>query len=77
MTEQEWRKKFGANLLYLINKRGCTRRDFAEEIGLSEKMLDHYIHGRRSPTIVPLMNLARSLNCSMDKLTDFGEKVVK
>ena len=77
MTEQEWRKRFGSALEKMIASRGCTRREFAEEMGISEKSLDHYIHGRRTPSAVSLVNLSRFLEYPLEKLADFGEKVKK
>ena len=77
MTEQEWRDRFGAKLAALISARGCTRREFADEIGMSEKVIDHYIHGRRTPTAVSLVNLASSLGYPIDKLVDFGDRIEK
>ena len=75
MTEQEWRDRFGAALANMINARGCTRREFAEEMGMSEKVIDNYIHGRRSPKGPVLVNLAKALGYSVEKLMDFGEKI--
>lgn len=77
MTEQEWRDRFGARLADLIATRGCTRREFAEETGMSEKAIDHYIHGRRSPNVISLVNLARFFDYPIDKLVDFGEQIEK
>lgn len=75
MTEQEWREKFGMVLTRLITDRGCTRREFSDELGISEKTLDHYIHGRRTPSATSLLNLAKFIDCPLEKLMDFGEKV--
>jgi len=77
MTEQEWRDRFGAKLAAIINARGCTCREFAEEFGISEKTLNHYICGRRVPKIATLVNLAKTLGYSVDKFVDFGEKIEK
>lgn len=75
MTEQEWRDRFGARLDKLITARGCTRRDFAEEIGVSDRSIDHYIHDRRTPNAFVLMKMAHVFGCSVNELADFGEKI--
>lgn len=75
MTMQEWRNRFGAKLDKMIATRGCTRRDFAEEIGLSDRAIDHYIHGRRAPNAFILVKMARVFGCSLTELADFGERI--
>lgn len=75
MTTKEWRNRFGAKLDKLITARGCTRRDFAEEIGVSDRAIDHYIHGRRTPNAFALMKMANVFGCSLTELADFGEKI--
>ena len=75
MTKQEWLRRFGAELTLIISKRGCTYREFAEEIGMSEKTLNHYICGRRVPKVKTLVNLARKLGYPVDKFVNFGELI--
>ena len=75
MTEEEWRMRFADKLSYLIQRRGCTQSEFAEEAGLSEKTLNRYVNGNRTPKATTLINLARAFECSLNELIDFGEKI--
>ena len=75
MTEEEWRMRFADKLAYMIKKRGCTQSEVAEEIGVNEKTLSHYICANRTPKATVLMNLARAFECSPSDLLDFGEKI--
>ena len=70
MTETEWRTNFSNNLKSAIAKYGCTRAEFAEEVGISVTALDNYIHCKRSPSAYILAKIARVLRCSMDDLAD-------
>ena len=73
MTKQEWLDRFGAELAAIIRARGCTCREFAEDMKMSEKTLNHYLCGRRAPKITTLVNLARKLGYPVDKFVNFGE----
>ena len=75
MTEEEWRMRFADKLAWMIQRRGCTQSEFADETGMSEKTLNHYVNGRRTPKATTLMNLARTFECDPGELIDFGEKI--
>lgn len=75
MTEEQWRMRFANKLSQMINRRGCTQSDFAEEAGISEKTLNRYIQGTRTPKATMLVNLARAFGCAASDLIDFGEKI--
>lgn len=72
MTEQEWRVNFASNLKLAIAKYGCTRAEFAEEVGISATALDNYIHCKRSPSAYILTKIAMVLQCDMDDLVGSG-----
>lgn len=67
MTEQERKDRFAVNLMRMIAEYGCTLRDFAEEAGVSEAALNHYIHGRRLPNFFVLEQMADTLGCDIDE----------
>lgn len=71
MTEAEWRINFADKLTYMIQKRGCTQSEFAEEIGMNEKTLSHYVCGDRTPKANVVADLARALNCDPRDLLYF------
>lgn len=71
MTEAEWRTNFADRLTYMIQKRGCTQSEFAEEVGISEKSLNHYIRGVRTPKANILAAIANELGCDPKDLLYF------
>lgn len=73
MSEVEWMKIFGRNLEEMLIEANMTQRELAEDTGLTEGAISHYINQRRMPTVRALVNIAYSLNCSFDELMDFGD----
>lgn len=73
MSEVEWMRIFGQNLEEMLVEANMTQRELAEDTGLSEGAISHYINQRRMPTVRALVNIAYSLNCSFDELMDFGD----
>lgn len=71
MTDQEWRERFANKLSYMIQKRGCTQSEFAEEVGMSEVTLSRYVQGHRIPKANILADLARALDCDPSDLIYF------
>lgn len=71
MTEQEWREKFARKLGLMLLDSNCTKKEFAETVGISECTLSNYLHGRRLPSILILKDIADALDCTMDELTTF------
>lgn len=75
MTETEWLEIFGDNLKDLIDKQGYTQRDLADEVGLDEGTISRYVNKQRIPGVRALVNIAYVLDCSLDDLMDFGDRI--
>lgn len=75
MSEQEWLNIFGDNLQEMLNEARMTQRDLAEDTGLSEASISNYINKQRIPTVRAIINIAYSLDCDIDELIDFGDRV--
>lgn len=73
MSEVEWMRIFGQNLEEMLVEANMTQRELAEDTGLSEGAISHYINQRRMPTVKALVNISYSLNCGLDELMDFGD----
>ena len=73
MTETEWRARFAGKLSHMIKARGCTQSEFAEEAGISEKSLNRYINGIRTPKAPILLKLASAFDCNPLELLEFEE----
>ena len=76
MTEQEWRKCFAENLQSMMDEYGYSQRDLADEVGTSESAISRYLHAQQVPKGTVLLNIAYALDCSLDDLIDFNERVI-
>ena len=75
MSELEWLDIFGDNLVSLLRDAKMTRRELADEIGVSEAMISYYINKRKIPSFKILLKMAYVFGISLDELADFGEVV--
>lgn len=75
MSELEWLDIFGDNLASLLRDAKMTRRELADEIGVSEVMISYYINKRKIPSFKILLKMAYVFGISLDELADFGEVV--
>ena len=75
MSEQEWIKIFGDNLLSILEEYGLSRKDLAEEIGVSESAISRYIHKKQMPNIKVIVNMVYALGIEFDDLIDFGSPI--
>jgi transcriptional regulator with XRE-family HTH domain len=75
MTETEWLNIFGDNLRDLMLDANMTQRELADDTDLSESAISQYLNKRRVPTVRAIINIAYSLDCSVEELIDFGDRV--
>lgn len=75
MTELEWLDIFADNLVSLLREARMTRRELADEIGISEAAVSYYINKRKIPSFKILLKMAYVFDCSLDELVDFGEVI--
>ena len=75
MTEREWLMYFGVNLTEMLEEAKMTQRDLADAAGISEASLCKYIQGHQMPRVRAIVNIADALNCSVDTLVDFGDRI--
>lgn len=75
MRETEWMRTFGQNLKELMNEQNVTERQLARKIGVSQPTVNGYIHGRVMPSVKSLVNIYYVLNCDVNDIFDFGDKI--
>ena len=75
MTEVEWINIFGDNLIDMLKEANMTQKELADASGISESRVSDYIHKRRAPRIRSIINIAYTLDCSVDDLVDFEEMI--
>ena len=76
VSEQEWCEHFADNLQTLMTEYGYSQRDLADEIGISESTISRYLRAQQIPKGTILLNIAYALDCSVDDLVDFNERVI-
>ena len=76
MTESEWMNIFGDNLVDLLKDANMSQRDLADEAGLSESAISDYMHKRKMPGLRAIINISYALDCDLNDLIDFGEKII-
>lgn len=76
MTELEWMEIFGDNLKDMLEYSKMTQRELADAAGLSESSVSDYIHKKKLPGVRALVNIAYVMDCTMDELIDFGDRII-
>lgn len=76
MTEEEWLDIFARNLVDMLKDARMTQRELADETGLSEGTISSYINKRRIPTIRAIVNIGYALDCDLNDLIDFGDRII-
>ena len=76
MSEQEWIDIFGDNLKDMLEDVNMTQRELADEAGLAESVISDYIHKKKGPGFKSIINIAYALDCDVNELIDFGDRIV-
>lgn len=76
MTETEWLDKFSKKLNSLMIEQGYSQKSLAEETGLDRRTIARYINGDHTPTVRAIINLVYALDCSINELIDFDERIM-
>lgn len=75
MSEMEWISIFGDNLIDIMDEKGYTQEQLANETGLTQSTISKYINKKQMPSIKAVVNLAYALNCTTDELIEFGDAI--
>ena len=75
MTEMEWLRQFSKRLREEMEGCGMTQKELADEAGLSEPTISHYLNVQRLPSIKSIINICFALGIDVDTLTNFGKLI--
>lgn len=75
MTQTEWRKIFGNNLVDILREKNMSQAQLARDAGLSVSRISEYINEKATPTIFAVINIAYALDVTVDELVDFDDNV--
>ena len=70
IEEEEWRKRYGKNLLLKLQLRDMTQEELSEMTGISRITINRYIKGKATPSTYNNHKLANALRCSPGELGD-------
>ena len=65
----------GRRLLYYLNVKGISQKDFAKTCHINETTMSRYISGEREPKIKTVMAMAYTIGVSVDDLVDMDEYI--
>jgi transcriptional regulator with XRE-family HTH domain len=68
---QDWRKVLGRNVLRLRRQKGITQEELAFEAGIDLTYMGGIERGRRNPSLLVMVRIAKALSVPFPKL--FGE----
>lgn len=75
MTQSEWREIFGNNLKSILEERGMSQRDLANDTRLSTSRINEYIKGYTTPNIFAIINMAYALDIDIDEFVNFEDTI--
>ena len=75
MKETIWRAKFAEKLSEKMNEKGYSQLTLANKAHLTQPTISRYLLGQSTPDIRAVINLSYALNCTMNELVDFGERI--
>lgn len=75
MTELEWLDIFGDNLRDMLKEADMSQSELAEQIGVEKITVNRYIRKERIPNLKAIINISYVLNCELEDLIDFGDKI--
>lgn len=75
ITELKWMQNFGDKLKALLKEWDMTQKELAEETGLSEKTISRCVRGEYMPSIKTLINIGHALDCDVEDLINFYDRI--
>lgn len=75
MSELEWMDIFGDNLKSLLEEQWMSQQELADATGISKSTISRYINKQCMPSVAALVNIAYALNCEIDDILYFGDRL--
>lgn len=75
MKREEWKNIFAENLKTILDERGMSQKDLAEDSGIAASSINDYITKRQIPGAVSIINIAYALDMEVSDLIDFDERI--
>ena len=65
MTREELTNEFGRRLETILLFKNIRQMEIAEYLRIHQSLISEYVHGRKTPTIFRLAELARAADCDI------------
>ena len=75
MKREEWKEIFAENLKSVLEEKGMTQRDLADDSGIAMSSISDYLTKRQIPGVVSIINIAYALDMEVSELIDFDERI--
>lgn len=75
MSEVELMDIIAGNLSSLMEEKGYSQRDLAEDSGLSEAAISRYLKAQRIPNLKAIFNMCMVLDCEVEELVGYVDWV--
>lgn len=76
MTELQLMRVIGRNLKDVLDDALMTQKELSDETGISEPTISRYIRGESMPSLKNIMNIAYVMECDLNELIPYDEKVI-
>ena len=76
ISEEMWMKLFSERLSRLISESGMTQDEFAKAAHITKGAVSRYVNGKSIPSARAIINMARVLRVSIERLINFGCEIV-
>lgn len=75
MSEVELMDVIAGNLSSLMEEKGYSQRDLADDSGLSEAAISRYLKAQRIPNLKAIFNMCMVLDCEVEELVGYVDWV--
>lgn len=58
----------GGNIKQMRVKKGLTQEELAQKLGIDQSMIVHIERGRRMPSLMTAIDIAKYLDCTMNDI---------
>lgn len=69
------RMRIGENIKQMRDKKGWTQEELAEKLGIGQTMIGHIERGRKLPSLMLAIDIAKALDCTMNDILCFYHAV--
>ena len=70
MTKEQCSREFGKNLEYFLKRYRISQNELAEYLGVNRVTVNHYLNGKREPSLHTIVDIIYFVGCKFEDLVD-------